>query len=1056
MSRIKGLKRILAFCLACSMSLTTAFATTNTDAFMKSKSNISIDEEIIVDNSLVSPMLADSPRTVTGISYTEFAQATAGSTVIIFSDSQLADSASDGGYTHTYDGTDVDIVKYTSGNQVVSVVRYDGTYKFPANCTNYFANQTALRHIYVVNSKYKKIVDFSGITNATSMFSNCYNLETWFEDSQGNSLFELPAVSNVSNTFLNCAKLASAPIIDFSNITGATAVYSGTSFKTATIANLKCSAPSMFANSRIVEVTFTGTCTPTNTSGMFMNCLNLATLTIPGTFTKIDDKFAYNCPSLTKIDASAITVSKTLGTGAAGNGLGEFYIHTPYLTNLTFGPGNVTFSGNTDKIFYEGDTFRSYLMGVTDKVDTSASIGLSGEQAAAVEFGKNPTAYLTYGQLFEYAYEVPDVSIIPVLKSGTTWYNDDGGIFPRESVTKIDIASTGYNWESAMQKWPVNVNNSLYAYRFGTADTFLVEMTDYKTRAQLIEMANAYGGKWSNQKPDLNVTTGTLDFPAGSTVTAFSDQTFWPILSYETRYVIFNNDPTSVYEIMTHEFGFVDQFPRKQGFVGSEIIIRDTTTNGIKALALNEDAAYTFYNFTNLASLCSDKIDTSRATSLAYVCANTYKLTNVNVGGWDVSNVTDLTKAFYNAGITRFNGGTWNTRFVRDLSSMFSGCPNLVYVDTGIWDTSSVQYANDFVADCSKLTNIDGMSDWNMTNMVDISSMFKNNPSLTFNLGTVVTGNKLTKASSVFQGCANATTISVPSTLTKNVSDVSYFYDGCLKLVTPSSLNISNAKYANGMYRYCQSLTGTLSVQPNANLITNIAEMFKGCSKLTGVNFNVTSLALLEDVNSLFQGCIAMTTDNVSVLKSSTPVNMSNMYQGCRSMNSLDISALNFRDAIDISGIVNGCTQITSLDMSAASTAELVNMNMAFANLSNCTSLKLPTSLAKVKQSQYALSGCTKIQTLDIPASLSVIGKGFGANMPVLKTINFKHAAGATISFPEPGSTTGAFYLPSITGTEVKYASGNQSIAGYDWGADNRDTSGFLAVASVTVNNYAS
>lgn len=81
---------------------------------------------------------------------------------------------------------------------------------------------------------------------------------------------------------------------------------------------------------------------------------------------------------------------------------------------------------------------------------------------------------------------------------------------------------------------------------------------------------------------------------------------------------------------------------------------------------------------------------------------------------------------YYFSKITDVNGlSNWNTSFVTDINSIFMGCSSLANLDgLSNWNTSAITNMNNVFCYCSKITNIDSLKDWNTSAVTSMNYLF--------------------------------------------------------------------------------------------------------------------------------------------------------------------------------------------------------------------------------------------------------------------------------------------------------------------------------------------
>lgn len=113
-------------------------------------------------------------------------------------------------------------------------------------------------------------------------------------------------------------------------------------------------------------------------------------------------------------------------------------------------------------------------------------------------------------------------------------------------------------------------------------------------------------------------------------------------------------------------------------------------------------------------------IDTSNIDNMAYVFCNgsiLYRLENrnIDISGWDVSNVTDFHNCFEDLEQFDCDLSYWDVSNCNDFKSMFKSCKSFKGNGLEKWDMSSATNIGWMFVNCKKL-NID-LSNWNLSNV---------------------------------------------------------------------------------------------------------------------------------------------------------------------------------------------------------------------------------------------------------------------------------------------------------------------------------------------------
>ena len=111
--------------------------------------------------------------------------------------------------------------------------------------------------------------------------------------------------------------------------------------------------------------------------------------------------------------------------------------------------------------------------------------------------------------------------------------------------------------------------------------------------------------------------------------------------------------------------------------------------------------------------------------STAYWFTSCKNLTTADLTKLDTSNVTRMTEMFhFCSSLAKLEGiSSWNTSKVVSMSSMFDLCP-LTSLDLSNWDTSNVEYMQSMFSSCSSLTSVGDISSWDTSKVTSISDMF--------------------------------------------------------------------------------------------------------------------------------------------------------------------------------------------------------------------------------------------------------------------------------------------------------------------------------------------
>ena len=129
-----------------------------------------------------------------------------------------------------------------------------------------------------------------------------------------------------------------------------------------------------------------------------------------------------------------------------------------------------------------------------------------------------------------------------------------------------------------------------------------------------------------------------------------------------------------------------------------------------------KDMSYIFSKCSSLISLNDiSKFNTSNVTDMSYMFYKCSSLTEIpNLSKWNTSNVENMSYMFYKCSSIKYiDIEKIDTRNLKDISHMFSGCTNLInFGDIEKWKTKKLIKMNKFISDCPSLKHIPDISKW--------------------------------------------------------------------------------------------------------------------------------------------------------------------------------------------------------------------------------------------------------------------------------------------------------------------------------------------------------
>ena len=121
-------------------------------------------------------------------------------------------------------------------------------------------------------------------------------------------------------------------------------------------------------------------------------------------------------------------------------------------------------------------------------------------------------------------------------------------------------------------------------------------------------------------------------------------------------------------------------------------------------------------------------LDISELDDLSGVFARLNKVEVVDISGWDTSNVTTMEDMFRKCSKLKNIIGIENLDVskLKNANSMFYMCENLVELDLTNWNTISLENMSYMFYLCSNLKIIKNIENWQLPNIKDVNHMFSN------------------------------------------------------------------------------------------------------------------------------------------------------------------------------------------------------------------------------------------------------------------------------------------------------------------------------------------
>lgn len=332
---------------------------------------------------------------------------------------------------------------------------------------------------------------------------------------------------------------------------------------------------------------------------------------------------------------------------------------------------------------------------------------------------------------------------------------------------------------------------------------------------------------------------------------------------------------------------------------------------------------------------------------------------------------------FANYDLTSIVGwSNFNTSEVTDMSEMFRDANSLKSLNLANFDTKNVITMRYMFAGCQNLEELD-LSAFNTEKVTDMSGMFSDCQKLAkLNLSSFNTAN-VENMSSMFNRCFALTKLDLSNFNTEKVEDMNSMFsmqmwgwepEGTtpkLESIDLSSFNTANVTDMAAMFYNCGALKSLDLSSFNTEKVYNMNDMFYNDSTLTAINLSSFDTKNVMDMGYMFWGCKALTELDLSNFDVSSVNDMEAMFQGCAKLAKLNIDNFDTHNVNNYYNMFNGCAELTELNLMKFDT-----QNGSYYGMSDM--FKDCAKLAKVKATNLFVNyydnmftGCVKLPEFD-------------------------------------------------------------------------------------------
>ena len=302
-----------------------------------------------------------------------------------------------------------------------------------------------------------------------------------------------------------------------------------------------------------------------------------------------------------------------------------------------------------------------------------------------------------------------------------------------------------------------------------------------------------------------------------------------------------------------------------------------------------------------------------------------------------------------------------NTENVLNMRSMFEACSSLTSLDLSNFNTAKVKDFGLMFAGCTNLTTIYVGEGWSTEGVTEESTyMFADCTSLVGGAGTSYNDeHKDATYARIDEGNAS------PGYLTKLDSEPYAVLSDNDDDAVINGITVKG-KTLTFYYDKKKSDNNGMSVGPfnyydsrpwDGEYITSVvfAPSFANCTSLTSTAY-------------WFSGCNNLTNiTGIENLNTANVTDMEEMFGGCSSLTNLNLNTFNTSNVTSMHGMFNSCVRLSDLDLRGFDTGNVTDMSSMFSGCTGLTSLDLGSFYtAKVTSMRMMFMGCKNLNELDL------------------------------------------------------------------------------------------
>jgi predicted ribosomally synthesized peptide with SipW-like signal peptide len=307
---------------------------------------------------------------------------------------------------------------------------------------------------------------------------------------------------------------------------------------------------------------------------------------------------------------------------------------------------------------------------------------------------------------------------------------------------------------------------------------------------------------------------------------------------------------------------------------------------------------------------------------------------------------------------------------------LFRGCTKLQEVKgVNDWDISSVTNLHATFYDCDGLVNLD-LSGWDTGNVTLMDYTFANSDNLATVNGTGWDLSRVENATSLFMNCGKLQSVAGSGNWNLgNCTELKWMFqnNASLTYVDATDWNLSSLTRADGMFLSCgvlETVEGTENWKTGN--IESMYAMFYYNYKLKDLDVSTWDTGKVTDMYYMFGRCYELEELEVSKWDVSSVKNFSYMFKapgntGWMKLKKFDVSKWNTESVTTTMCMFYGCGQLTSVDMSSWNTENLETVSHMFADCYKLESVSFAGwNTPKLNTIDALFNNCGALKRVDV------------------------------------------------------------------------------------------